>query len=395
MVRTLLHAAVHAKFRKLTLLVIILALISFGSTVPVVQAQSQKGRIRVVSMTTDYTSVAVYIDGKAVFPTLAGGLVSFYREVTPGPHTVTFAPEGKKESSAIVPTLKQNVKAGNDYMLTVIGSKKDKTLKGVIVDETKARAEAVVVGDITAAEKAGTVAYEMLFNGMTDVKTLSYSRGGKVAIKSLAFGQYQVIKSSTYVFQAELKINGLAIGVPTEVFTLPSVMAFSALYGTTKAPGVAFANTTERTPTEYLALYQDKTVKLQNKIGTFATAVKAIDAAGMTDDLNTTAGSTIFVPNDAAFNKFGAGAVKQLLSNPEKLKSLLSYHIVPDVLFAQVLAKSRTITTAEGSDITIGIDMRGFSFNDTTHQVPLTGEVRLNNKWIMFVIDSVLTPPSN
>jgi uncharacterized surface protein with fasciclin (FAS1) repeats len=65
--------------------------------------------------------------------------------------------------------------------------------------------------------------------------------------------------------------------------------------------------------------------------GEFKTLATALQAAGLVDTLKGEGPFTVFAPTDAAFAKLPKGTVESLLKpeNKEKLKSILTYHVVP------------------------------------------------------------------
>src|SRR5579872_5951248 len=62
--------------------------------------------------------------------------------------------------------------------------------------------------------------------------------------------------------------------------------------------------------------------------GSFNTLVAAVKAAGLVDTLKGAGPFTVFAPTDEAFAKLPAGTVDALLKDPEKLKKILTYHVV-------------------------------------------------------------------
>ena len=71
--------------------------------------------------------------------------------------------------------------------------------------------------------------------------------------------------------------------------------------------------------------------------GQFKTLAAALQAAGLVDTLKGEGPFTVFAPTDEAFGKLPKGTVEDLLKpeNREKLKAVLTYHVVP----ARAMAK--------------------------------------------------------
>ena len=76
--------------------------------------------------------------------------------------------------------------------------------------------------------------------------------------------------------------------------------------------------------------------------GNFTTLVAAVKAAGLVDTLKSPGPVTVFAPTDAAFAKLPAGTVDALLKDPEKLKKILTYHVVPGKVMAAEVVKMKT-----------------------------------------------------
>ncbi|MEH2171950.1 fasciclin domain-containing protein [Nostoc sp.] len=121
--------------------------------------------------------------------------------------------------------------------------------------------------------------------------------------------------------------------------------------------------------------------------GSFTTLVAAIQAAGLVDTLKGAGPFTVFAPTDEAFNKLPAGTVDALLKDPEKLKKILTYHVVSGKVLAADVVKLKTAKTVEGSDVKIDAS-NGVKINDAT---VATADVAADNG-VIHVIDTVLIP---
>ncbi|MEH2128446.1 fasciclin domain-containing protein [Nostoc sp.] len=121
--------------------------------------------------------------------------------------------------------------------------------------------------------------------------------------------------------------------------------------------------------------------------GSFKTLVAAIQAAGLVDTLKGAGPFTVFAPTDEAFNKLPAGTVDALLKDPEKLKKILTYHVVSGKVLAADVVKLKTAKTVEGSDVKIDAS-NGVKINDAT---VATADVAADNG-VIHVIDTVLIP---
>src|SRR5690242_4158718 len=136
--------------------------------------------------------------------------------------------------------------------------------------------------------------------------------------------------------------------------------------------------------------------------GNFNTLVAAVKAAGLVDTLKGPGPFTVFAPTNAAFNKLPAGTVDTLLKpeNNDKLKSVLTYHVVAGRISATDLKKmikegkgTATLKTVEGEplwatmhdNMIVVKDQKG----DMAH-ISISNVFQSNG--VIHVIDTVLMP---
>ena len=84
--------------------------------------------------------------------------------------------------------------------------------------------------------------------------------------------------------------------------------------------------------------------------GQFTTLVKAVQAAGLVDTLKGPGPFTVFAPTDAAFAKLPAGALEGLLQDKDKLKAVLTYHVVSGKVMSSDV-KTGNVTTVQGQPL--------------------------------------------
>src|SRR4051794_21263381 len=86
--------------------------------------------------------------------------------------------------------------------------------------------------------------------------------------------------------------------------------------------------------------------------GQFKTLAAALGAAGLVETLQGAGPYTVFAPTDEAFAKLPAGTVETLLKpeNKEKLKTILTYHVVKGNVPASEVVKldGKTVETVAG-----------------------------------------------
>lgn len=121
--------------------------------------------------------------------------------------------------------------------------------------------------------------------------------------------------------------------------------------------------------------------------GNFKTLVAAVQAAGLVDTLNGEGPFTVFAPTDEAFSKLPEGTVDNLLSNPEELKKVLTYHVVSGKVMASDVMGMTSATTVQGGDLSIDTS-NGVKINES---MVVTPDIECSNG-VIHVIDSVLLP---
>jgi len=121
--------------------------------------------------------------------------------------------------------------------------------------------------------------------------------------------------------------------------------------------------------------------------GNFNTLTAAINAAGLTNTLNSGT-FTIFAPTDQAFDNLPAGTVDALLKDIPKLQSILTYHVVSGAVPAATAETLTSAPTVNGKSVQISMKDGDLYINDSK---VLLYDIRTTNG-IIHVIDSVLLP---
>ncbi|HTR66252.1 MAG TPA: fasciclin domain-containing protein [Terriglobales bacterium] len=124
--------------------------------------------------------------------------------------------------------------------------------------------------------------------------------------------------------------------------------------------------------------------------GHFNTMVAAVKAAGLIDVLKGPGPFTVFAPTDEAFAKLPAGTLENLLKpeNKEKLRSILTYHVVSGKVTAKDVMHLDSAKTVEGESIKITAGASGVMVNNA--HVTKTDIAASNG--VIHVIDTVLLP---
>ena len=138
------------------------------------------------------------------------------------------------------------------------------------------------------------------------------------------------------------------------------------------------------------ATAQDKTiVAVASEAGQFKTLVAAVKAADLVDTLNGPGPFTVFAPTDDAFAKLPAGTVEGLLKpeNKDKLKALLTYHVLPGKIMA---ADAKTMSTKTVNGKEVAVTAAGGKVTVGGANV-VKADVAASNG-VIHVIDAVLVP---
>ena len=124
--------------------------------------------------------------------------------------------------------------------------------------------------------------------------------------------------------------------------------------------------------------------------GSFKTLAAALQAAGLVETLKGAGPFTVFAPTDEAFAKLPAGTVENLLKpeNREKLKAVLTYHVVAGKVSANQVAKLNSAKTVQGSDVKISASGGKVKVDNAN---VLKTDVMASNG-VIHVIDTVIMP---
>jgi uncharacterized surface protein with fasciclin (FAS1) repeats len=119
----------------------------------------------------------------------------------------------------------------------------------------------------------------------------------------------------------------------------------------------------------------------------FTTLVKAVKAAGLVDTLKSSGPFTVFAPTDAAFAKLPAGTLDKLIANPDQLRAVLTYHVVPAAVKAADV-KPGAVKTANGQSFNVA--MKSGTVMVDAAKVVATDVMASNG--VIHVIDTVILP---
>ena len=191
---------------------------------------------------------------------------------------------------------------------------------------------------------------------------------------------------SNNVFQKSIAATlGLAIASAGLLFSVSS-QAQNGTPGATPAPTVkepAMSKPMNKKPT---------IVDIALKGKQFSTLVAALKAADLVDTLAGDGPFTVFAPTNAAFAKLPKGTVATLLKpeNKEKLKQILTYHVVSGAVPSSKLKNGQKVVTLEGASISVKIRRGQVKVNNAA---VTTANIKASNG-IIHIIDRVIMPPA-
>jgi uncharacterized surface protein with fasciclin (FAS1) repeats len=177
------------------------------------------------------------------------------------------------------------------------------------------------------------------------------------------------------------------------LMTTAALFAATPLMAQQAAPDSAAPQAAEQAPATGVsgAAVSDLVTTAQAQ-GQFSVLTRAIEAAGMVDQLKGATNVTMFAPTDAAFAALPAGTVDDLLKpqNQAKLKALLSSHLVTGYASSDFLAKQDNAVMDTLGGTKVKIDSADGAVTVSGAKV-VTADVRASNGLILG-IDRVLLP---
>jgi transforming growth factor-beta-induced protein len=123
---------------------------------------------------------------------------------------------------------------------------------------------------------------------------------------------------------------------------------------------------------------------------TLTAALKATGLDSVLDDESKT--FTVFAPTDDAFALLGEATINELLTQPEQLSSILTYHVLEGKVNSEAAlsAVGSTVATVNGNKIALSTNGSSLQINTAT---VVTTDLMTDNG-IIHVIDAVLLPPT-
>ena len=124
--------------------------------------------------------------------------------------------------------------------------------------------------------------------------------------------------------------------------------------------------------------------------GSFKTLATALEAADLVTTLKGAGPFTVFAPTDEAFARLPAGTLESLLKpeNKDKLRRVLTYHVVAGKVVASDVVKLQSAKAVSGD--TIAVNAQGGIVRVDGAQVIKT-DIQASNG-VIHVIDAVILP---
>ena len=166
-------------------------------------------------------------------------------------------------------------------------------------------------------------------------------------------------------------------------------LAVVATVALTAACGADNAKPAE-TPSTAASIGSQDVLATAEGAGQFKTLLAAIKAADLEATLKGPGPFTVFAPTDEAFAKLPAGTVDGLLKpeNKDKLKAILTYHVVSGRVPASEAVKLTSAKTVNGKELKLS--MQGDTLKINAAKV-VKADIGASNG-VIHVIDAVVLP---
>lgn len=168
----------------------------------------------------------------------------------------------------------------------------------------------------------------------------------------------------------------------------PAIPSEPAVEEPTSEPSVTVTETEAATEGDVSGDASGTILELAAENPQLSQLVAAIEAAGLTDALEQAGPLTVFAPNNDAFAQLNQSDLTALLSDPTSLGDILEYHVVEGSYPSSELSDGDTLTTMEGTDLTVSVDGSTITVGGAEVVQP---DIQAGNG-VIHVIDGVLQP---
>ena len=119
---------------------------------------------------------------------------------------------------------------------------------------------------------------------------------------------------------------------------------------------------------------------------------EALKAAGLVDTLKGPGPFTVFAPTDEAFNKIPKADMDMLMSDPMKLKDVLTFHVVEGKMMAADLKEHEYLQALNGGELRIDAKSWHLHRNIKINEANIIKADQVVDNGVCHVIDKVLMP---
>ncbi len=119
---------------------------------------------------------------------------------------------------------------------------------------------------------------------------------------------------------------------------------------------------------------------------------EAVKAAGLIDTLKGPGPFTVFAPTDEAFNKIPKADMDMLMSDPVKLKDVLTFHVVEGKMMAADLKEHEYLQALNGGELRIDAKSWHLHRNIKVNDANIIKADQVVDNGVCHAIDKVLMP---
>ena len=214
---------------------------------------------------------------------------------------------------------------------------------------------------------------------------------------TISINSLDIVNNSLFnwILDKAMKVSKGIVEILFNIIGISSLIALSACVQPAETPTATVPPVTP-TPTASATIATQNLAELAKSAasqGQFQTLIRAVQAAGLTEQLAKPGPYTIFAPTDAAFSALPKATLDQLLqpANKQQLVKLLAYHVIPGGITSQQLTSGQ-VQTIEGSPVQITVDRASSSI--TVNNAKVTQPDIPASNGIVHIVDQVLLPPS-
>lgn len=182
-----------------------------------------------------------------------------------------------------------------------------------------------------------------------------------------------------------MKIKTNLFGLSLAAALLLTAMASAADAQTTTSAETTSTSTTSTMPSGTI-------VDVAMADSRFSTLVGLLKEANLVDTLKGAGPFTVFAPTNDAFAKIPADKLAALKSDPEMLKNVLLYHVIPNMKVAAADAKTMMAPTAAGAQLSVKAKMMGDTPSVMVDKAKVIQADVMASNGVIHAIDQVLMP---